>query len=391
MKKNILKIVAGIIVIMTFGWMGTLLLNRYFTPMLMKSNFFSRTGILDTENKNTTIINKTEKVVVGEDSSATEIASGAVYAVADVYSFLPEEKKTLAKVSGEEAVKKYAQGKKGTGTILTNDGIIVTHKNNIIEEGADYKIMTFDGAVLDASLLGVDEFTELAFLKADGANLTTIPFADSDDVNSGRKVIALGGLTGDKKISLADGVLTELDENFNLSGAEVASSEKLEGVFRMNFSGGENYVGGPVISYSGELLAISSAIKIDNEINYFQIPANAVRDAMQKAVENRLEESANLGIYYISVNPYYKNLKGLTVDKGALVYSASGKQGLAVVAGSAAEKSGIKINDIIVSIDGNEINSSHPLSDFINQYEKGSTATMNVLRAGESMEITVEF
>ena len=377
---------------MTFGWMGTLLLNRYFTPMLMKSSFFSKTGILDTENKNTTIINKTEKVVVGEDRSATEIASGAVYAVVDVYSFLPEEKKTLVKTSdNEDAQKKYTQGKKGTGTILTNDGIIVTHKNNIIEEGADYKILTFDGAVLDASLLGIDEFTELAFLKADGANLTTIPFANSDDVNSGRKVIALGGLTGDKKISLADGVLTELDENFNLSGAEVASSEKLEGVFRMNFSGGENYVGGPVINYNGELLAISSAIKIDNEMNYFQIPANAVRDAMQKAVENRLEESANLGIYYISLNPYYKNLKGLTTDKGALVYSASGKQGLAVVAGSAAEKSGIKINDIIVSIDGNEINSSHPLSDFISQYEKGSTATMNILRAGELMEITVEF
>lgn len=394
MKKKIVKILIISIVVMFLGWVGNLFLSRYLTPALVKSKVFSRLEIFNNDNKSTTFITKTEKVVVREDDSISEIASSAVHAVVEVLSFEKAEetkKINLATTANTNIAEKYSRGQSGAGTILTNDGMIVTYRTNIIEKNSEYKVVTFGGNVLDATLLGIDEFTNLAYLKVEGFNLTTIPFAGSSIGSSGKKVIVIGNLSGSQKVHLTDGILTGFDERFNLTGGEVASSEKLEGVLNVDFNKDDKYVGGPIINYSGELLAINGKLEVDGNKKYFQIPIEIVKESMQKIVENKMEHSAKLGVYYISVNPYYKNLKNLSSDKGALVYSTAGKQGLAIISGSSAEKYGLKINDLILSIDGNEINSTHPLSNLINQYEKGNSATLGVLRGGENIEITIEF
>jgi len=204
-------------------------------------------------------------------------------------------------------------------------------------------------------------------------------------------VIVIGGLSGLQRVYLTEGILSGFDEDFSLTGAGISSSEKLEGVLNVDFNESDKYVGGPIINYSGELLAINAKIKIDSADKYFQIPIEIIKDSMQKVVENRIEQAAKLGIYYVSVNPFNKNLKNLPSDKGALIYSLAGKQGLAIIAGSPAEKAGLKINDLILSIDGNEINPMHPLSNFVNQYEEGNSAVLGILRGEENIEITVEF
>lgn len=381
----------GVIFVMFFGWLGNLLLSRYLTPTLLKSRIFSRLEILKNDDKGTTIINKTEKVVVREDNSISEIASSASYAVVNVLSF--DKKDVVAKKNSLSAANtdKYYGGLSGAGTILTNDGIIATSKTNIIEKDADYKIVTLRGDVLNAELLGIDEFTNLAYLKVRGLNLTTIPFASDSIDNSGKKVIILGGLSGLQRVYLTEGILSGFDEDFNLSGGQLSSSEKMEGVLNVEFNKDDKYIGGPVINYGGELLAINVKLEIDGKEKYFQIPIEAVKDSMQKVVENRMDQSAKLGIYYISVNPFYKNLKNLSSDKGAFVHSFNEKQNLTALGRGVTEKNGLKINDLILSIDGNEINSMHPLSNFINQYEKGDSATLGIFREGKNMEITVEF
>ncbi len=330
--------------------------------------------------------------MVRESDSVTEVSSNAIYAVVDVFSFSVEaEDKNVKKVLTVDEEEKFQQGKSGAGTILTNDGLIVTSRFNIIEEEAEYKILTYGGNILEAKLLGVDDFTDLAFLKAEGSNLTTMPMADSSAVNFGKRVIMIGEISGLQKIYLSDGVLSGFDEKFSLTGTEVASSEKLQGVLRVDSVGGRDYAGGPIINYSGELLGINMFASRGGENQFFQIPINVVKDLMQKISENRLDKTARLGIYYLSLDPYYKILKDLKIDRGALIYSATGKQGLAIIDKSPAEKAGLKIDDIIISIDGNEIDSAHPLSNFISQYEKDSTAVLKVLRGDEELELTVEF
>lgn len=376
--------------IMFFGWLGSLFFGRYLTPIFIKSKTFSKFEIFKNDNKNTTIINQTEKIVVQETESISEVASNASYSVVNIFSF-ERNLETGKKLSVAATQDKYLTGKRGVGTVLTNDGIIVTSQKNIILENADYKIFTLKGEVLPAQLLAVDNFSELAYLKVEGVNLTTMPFGDNVNRIFGKKVILIGQLSESGQALLAEGTMSGYQEGFSLAGGEVASSEKLEGVLKVAFDEDNQYVGGPVINYNGELLAITSKIEVDGREKYFQIPIETIKESVQKIIDNKITEVAKLGIYYVSVNQFYQDLKGLTVDRGAMIYSPSGKQGLAIIAGSPAEKAELKIGDIIVSIDGNEINAMHSLANFIYQYEKGSSATLNILRNGEMIEVEVVF
>lgn len=387
---KLIKIMVVFFLIMFFGWLGSLFFGRYLTPIFIKSKTFSKFEIFKNDNKNTTIINQTEKIVVQETESISEVASNASYSVVNIFSF-ERNLETGKKLSAAVTQDKYLTGKRGVGTVLTNDGIIVTSQKNIILENADYKIFTLKGEVLPAQLLAVDNFSELAYLKVEGVNLTTMPFGDNVNRIFGKKVILIGQLSESGQALLAEGTMSGYLEGFSLAGGEVASSEKLEGVLKVAFDEDNQYVGGPVINYNGELLAITSKIEVDGREKYFQIPIETIKESVQKIIDNKIAEVAKLGIYYVSVNQFYQDLKGLTVDKGAMIYSPSGKQGLAIIAGSPAEKAELKIGDIIVSIDGNEINAMHSLANFIYQYEKGSSATLNILRNGEMIEVEVNF
>ncbi|MFZ2154284.1 MAG: S1C family serine protease [Candidatus Moraniibacteriota bacterium] len=390
MKMKLIKIMVVFFLIMFFGWLGSLFFGRYLTPIFIKSKTFSKFEIFKNDNKNTTIINQTEKIVVQETESISEVASNASYSVVNIFSF-ERNLETGKKLSVAATQDKYLTGKRGVGTVLTNDGIIVTSQKNIILENADYKIFTLKGEVLPAQLLAVDNFSELAYLKVEGVNLTTMPFGDNVNRIFGKKVILIGQLSESGQALLAEGTMSGYQEGFSLAGGEVASSEKLEGVLKVAFDEDNQYVGGPVINYNGELLAITSKIEVDGREKYFQIPIETIKESVQKIIDNKITEVAKLGIYYVSVNQFYQDLKGLTVDRGAMIYSPSGKQGLAIIAGSPAEKAELKIGDIIVSIDGNEINAMHSLANFIYQYEKGSSATLNILRNGEMIEVEVVF
>jgi len=387
--KKITKWLFAGIVIFALGGIGGVFFDKYLIPILGKCKFFENYDIFQKMEKNTTIINKTETIVVRDDNLINEISSNASSSIVKIFSFTNEIKlqNKFAKKS-----KKESAGKKGSGVILTNDGVIVTYRSNIIEDkDAIYKVAIFDGSIFEAKLLGVDNFTNLAYLHVEGINLPAIPFANSDDVNLGKKVIVMGSSLGGEQSSLTEGILSDFDAGFNLAGQTVSSSEKLEGVFKISFAENERYVGGPVIDYNGEMLAITGVLKKDNQNVYFQIPVNVVKNSMNKISDNGFQQGAGLGIYYLSLNPFYRQLYDLPVDKGALIYSSSGEQGLAIITGSPAEKSGLKINDIILSVDGKEVDLKHPLSDYIDNYKKGDTVKFKILRNEKEMEIGVVF
>jgi S1-C subfamily serine protease len=367
------------------GGFGGFIFDRYLMPFLGSCRFFSKYDFLQGSGKNTTIIRETERVVVKDDNSVNELASSAAQSVVDVFAITDIQENAFSSKSDQK------EGKRGAGTILTNDGVVVTHKNNVFEdESSKYYITIFDGNVFEANLIGVDNFSDLAFLQVEGVNLSAVPFANSDDAIIGKKVIALGRSFGSHQVSIAESILSDYNEIFNLAGKELSSSEKLEGVFNLSFNVNENYVGGPIVDYNGELIAITSFVDFDNEKEYFQIPSNKVKNSMNKIFSGEAENSAKLGVYYISIDDYFSRLSSLPIKEGAIIYSSSGKQGLAVISNSPAEKAGIKINDIIVSINGEKIDLKNPLSSIINKHKVGDRIQMEILRGNKEMDLDVQ-
>ncbi|NTV41224.1 MAG: serine protease, partial [Candidatus Moranbacteria bacterium] len=345
--------------------------NRY----LSKIKFLKHTA------ENVTIIKTIEQVTIKDSESVSEISSQPSNATVNILS-LPSQKNQTTKL-----VKKT--DKQGTGVIITSDGIIVTHRSTILENEAEYKIFLYDGSYYEGSLLGIDSFNDLAYLKVNAPNLTAISFGESSTVQPGKKLVAIGNVFGEYQNRFAMGLLSNINKTFNLAALSVASTEKYEGVFEMDFNNQEKYLGGPIINYNGELLGIVGKVTIDGKEQYFQIPAGEIKKSIAYVIDGKFENRPFVGAYYVSISKEYALTHSIRRDRGALIYSPSGKQGLAIIAGSPAERAGLQVNDIVIMVNNKAVNLDNPFSNLINQYKKGDMVELTVDRAGSELKLSL--
>lgn len=371
-----------IILVFLIGIFSSIIFEGYLLPKISASPTLSKYGIFKKFSENITIINKTEQVVVSEENSVNKIASQASASIVNIISISNNKSKS--------GVSFASAPKNGTGIILTSDGLIATYRSVIIEKEAAYKIALFNGSVFEANLVGVDEFTNLAFLKIDTSNLSVASFANSEDFLPGKKIIAIGTSPEKYQNRYSEGILSFVNKTFNISGKTLSSSEKLEGIFETDMAFPKDYVGGMIIDYNGELAGITGSAVIDNQEKYFQIPSNVIKNSMELAIKNELNNRPYLGMYYLSITQTYAIENNFNREQGAIIYSPSGKQGLAILSGSPAEKAGFKINDVIIAIDGREINLDNPLSNLLNQHKKGDRIEFTILRDGQELTLPVQ-
>ena len=185
------------------------------------------------------------------------------------------------------------------------------------------------------------------------------------------------------------GTLDTIDAPFNLSGKTVSSTEKWEGVFRMNFGRSADFVGGPVIQYNGEMLGIVGELSIDNTVQTFILPSKAVRRSLDFVLSEPGSKRPVFGAYYVPLTQAYALQHGLNRAEGALIYSPSGRTGLALISGKAAEKSGLQANDIVVSVNAEAVTLANPLSVLLSRFKSGDTVTLSVERSGSTQDILV--
>lgn len=376
------KIVAILILIFVVGGIGGVYFDQQVLPMIRTNKYLSKIGFLSRTAENITVINKTEQVVIKEDDSVNEVASQAANAVVNIIS-IAQQKDPLTR-----QVKTVEQS--GSGVIVTNDGMIATYRSAIIEKGATFQVLLFNGNYYEAQLKGIDEFSNLAFLKIDAGNLTAVSFGDSSEVKPGKKLVAIGNSFGEYQNRYSAGLLSNVNKTFNLAGKTVASSEKLEGVFENDFNNQKEYIGGPIIGYSGNMLGIVGSIKIDSNDKYFLIPSNAVKKVLDRVISEGKLERPVLGAYYVSITKEYAIANQLKRDRGALIYSSSGKQSLAIISNSPAENAGLRLGDIITMVGSQQVNLDNPLSNLIGQYKKGDNIKLTVDRDNKEIEMEVQ-
>ena len=381
-SRKIAKGVAILFLIFFVGGIGSVYFNQKVLPFIRTNKYLSRINFLNRMAENVTVINNTQQVTIKEDDSINEIASQTSNAVVNIVS-IATQKDPLTKL-----VKTVNQS--GTGIVVTSDGLIATYRGAIIEKDASYQAFLFNGNYYQATFVGIDEFSDLAFLKIDAPNLTAVSLADSFDVHPGKKLVAIGNSFGEYQNRYESGLLSNVNKTFNLGGKTVATSEKLEGVFEDDFKNQKEYIGGPVIGYSGDMIGIIGMLTINDEDQYFEIPSNVVKSSMDLAINNNLSSRPFFGAYYISISKEYSIANKLDRDQGALIYSPSGKQGLAIISGSPAETAGIKINDIIIAVNDQAVTLDNPFSNLINQNKKGDLIELTVDRSGQEIKIPVQ-
>ena len=385
-KKSL--IIIGIVFI---SGLSGILADHFLFPYLTTTDFFQRHAWLRQSAENVTVINKTQQVYVKEDSSVAKLMSPVVSAVVNIISYPDPDVKNAA------VLNKF---KNGTGVIATSDGLIMTYASaidlgKISNKPAavpeyKYKVMMADGNSYDANLVGVDAWSNLAFLRVNATNLPVVSFGDINNYKAGEKVIAIGNDYPDYQNRFSAGILNSFDPTFNISGEALNVPEKAEGVFLADFGAEDLSVGSPIVDYSGQVVGIVGSVTKQNQVEYFQLPADKVEAVLGKVIKNQLETDPVLGIYYLPVTKTLAVAEKLNVDAGALIYSATGQQGLAIISGSPAATAGLKIGDVITKVGDTNIDLSNNLSSVLYNYKKGDKIHLTLLRAGQQMEVDVQ-
>ncbi|MDO8566186.1 MAG: S1C family serine protease [Candidatus Moranbacteria bacterium] len=367
---------AGVFVL---GGFGGVIFDRYIIPELSTYPFVTRSGLFKKLTERVTVINKTEQVVIREDDTVEKIISQPATAVVNIIA-----------LTGENNTAKKERAS-ATGVLITNDGLVVTYSENPFGNGdLRYAALLFDGTSKGMVFVGYDPLTNLSFFRLnDAANTPAIALANSDDARVGKKLIALGNGFAQYQNRLAVSTLGSVNRIFNLSGKTVASSEKWEGVFEIDLAAPESFIGGPAVSMNGEMVGLIGTLTIDNVVHTFLIPSNVVRESFDHAVNGTLGMRPVFGVYYLSITKALALEQGLARDHGALVYSPSGKTGLAVLFDSPAMKAGLLAGDIIEAVNDKEITLDQPLPEILSGFNKGDSIELLILRNGEEKKISV--
>ena len=267
----------------------------------------------------------------------------------------------------------------GSGFLFTDDGYILT--NYHVVQGADsVTVSTYDGTKYDAKIIGFDESNDVAVLKIDAEGLTPVVIGNSDQLNVGDSVVAIGNPLGELTFSLTAGAVSALDREVTLSGNLTMDLIQTDCAITSGNSGG------PLFNMYGEVIGItnakysgtgsSSTASIDNI--GFAIPINHVKGIVEDIIEDGYITKPYIGVTVTNVSA---ETQRYGLPQGAAIVS--------ILEDSPAEEAGLKENDIVTAANGVTITDRTGLSDAVSACEPGDELVLTVYRQGQILEITV--
>jgi S1-C subfamily serine protease len=274
----------------------------------------------------------------------------------------------------------------GSGFIISSDGLILTNKHVVSDANAQYSVLTNDGNTYTAKVLARDPNQDLAVLKIDATNLPTVALGDSDGLQLGETAIAIGNALGQFSNTVSVGVVSGLGRTVTASAPDTGAQETISGVIQTDAAINPGNSGGPLLDLRGDVIGIDTAIASDAENIGFAIPINEAKSAIASVEATGAIQAPYLGVRYEDVTPAIATAQKLPITYGALV--DGGGQGPAVASSSPAAAASIQKGDIIESVNGLKLDSTHDLANVINEYSVGNTVTLVVNRAGK--EITLQ-
>ncbi len=266
----------------------------------------------------------------------------------------------------------------GSGFIITSDGYIVTNYH-VVEGAKDIKVSTYDGGTYDAELIGYDAKNDIAVIKVDADNLTPVVLGDSDQMNVGDSVIAIGNPLGELAFSLTSGSVSALNRKVSVSNVDMTLIQTDCAINSGNSGGALFNSHGEVIGITNAKYSSSGSITTASIENIgFAIPINSVRDIITSIIENGYIEKPYIGVTVMNVQSDYQR----NDIKGAVIYD--------VEEGSPAEKAGLQKDDIIIAVNGTALSSTSELCSILSEGKEGDKYTLTVYRDGETVKVTVK-
>jgi len=266
----------------------------------------------------------------------------------------------------------------GSGFIISEDGLILTNKHVVLEEDAEYTVVTNDEEQYVAKILAKDPLQDLAILKIEAKKkLPTLKLGDSDNLQIGQTVIAIGNALGEFQNTVSVGVISGLGRKITASGGTFV--EVLEDVIQTDAAINPGNSGGPLLNLKGEVIGINTAMSVEGENIGFAIPINKAKKAIEQVRKTGKIVYPFLGVRYVIIDDELQKKQNLPVNYGALIQKGDRGEP-AIFPGSPAEKAGLKEGDIILEFNGEKITTKNTLAKIIIKYNPGDKVILKVLR-----------
>jgi serine protease Do len=274
----------------------------------------------------------------------------------------------------------------GSGVIISSDGYILTN-NHVVADAAKKGGVTVklsDKRTYDGRVIGTDPTTDLAVVKIDATGLPAAAFGNSDDVQVGDWVIAVGNPLG-LESTVTKGIVSSLGRQLDLPAEGAARGTSIADFIQTDAAINPGNSGGGMFNVRGQVVGINSAIATQTGTftGYgFAIPINLAKVVAVDLIKNGKVNRGYIGVNIRGVDATEAEALGLGAPRGVRIDN--------VVKGGAGETAGLQKNDIILSVDGQEVNESNQLQGMIAIHHAGDYVKLHVWRNGKENDFNVK-
>jgi len=270
----------------------------------------------------------------------------------------------------------------GSGFIIDASGLIVTNKHVMDDLGAEYRVITYQDDELKVEKIYRDPINDMAILKVSppASGLKPVRLGDSSNLRVGQVVIAIGTALGEFRSTVTTGVISGLGRGINAGSPFGGLSERLDNVIQTDAAINPGNSGGPLLNSSSEVIGVSVAMSQAGENIGFAIPINLVKESIETFNTTGKFSRPFLGVRYQMLDKRTAILN--SVPQGAYIVE--------IVIDSPADKAGVKENDIIIKIDGRQLDEDNGLTEVIAKKKVGDEASLEIYRNGEEIKLKVK-
>ena len=270
----------------------------------------------------------------------------------------------------------------GSGVIISPDGYIVTN-NHVVEDASEVKVTLNDNRTFTAKVIGTDPTTDVALVKIDATDLPNIPFGESDALRLGEWVLAIGS-PYNLQSTITAGIVSAKARQLDV----IPSEFRIESFIQTDAAVNPGNSGGALVNTRGELVGINTVIKTmtGSYVGYsFAVPETIVRKVVVDLKEYGVVQRALLGLAFRPIDQNFIDQMGeeTGIEELGGVYVAS------VSEGGAASQAGIRKGDVILSVDGVELNEAATLQEQIGKHRPNDKVKLMIKRSGSMKQIEV--
>ena len=276
----------------------------------------------------------------------------------------------------------------GSGFVISPDGYIITCSHVVDDVDASYTAIIDPEHKYECQVLAKDPLIDVAILKIDAQKLPCLKMGNSETIQLGESVLAVGNPMGEFDDTLSAGIVSGLSRRITAYGGSKMQETSLRGLIQTDAAINPGNSGGPLVNMRSQAIGINTATVMGAQNLCFAIPVNYAKKMLEEVLKYGKLKRPFMGIRYVILNAEIAQANKLPVDYGALIVRETFGEP-AVIPGSAAALAGLKEYDIILEFGGQKISNQRLLTDILQDCKIGDEIPISVLREGKIFKLGI--